>query len=291
MDDVKRLCSGKKTISLVILLSYFFTIHAQPNDLKCENIFSKMFEATKNVKTLRYNLYAVERIDNRLVSTHSLVKLNVSPFKAYYKDIEKGIEVLWVDGLEDGDAIVNPNGIPWVNLHLNPSGKLMRKGQHQTILRLGYAYFGDVLSHSIAKYYDIYKNYIYLRNDTVWDNSPCYKVEINFTQYSNIPYTVTKEGETVSKIASQHFLNDYEVLTLNNIAWYEDNLKIGQQLLLPAAYAKHVVLFVSKDSYLPILIRVYDDKGLFELYEFSNLQINPTILDSEFTENYPGYHF
>jgi hypothetical protein len=264
---------------------------AQNKEITNESIFNSMFAAIQNVKTLRYNLTAFERVDNTYNHAHSLVKLNVSPYKAYYKDLNKGIEVLWVDGQEDGDAIVNPNGFPYVNLHLSPLGKLMRKGQHQTMLRLGYAYLGDVLSHSLAKFPDVYKNYMHRLGDTVWDNSSCYKMDINFTLYTNTPYIVTKKGETVSSIATKKYLNDYEVLTLNNISWFEDELNIGQRILLPAAYAKHVVLFIDKKTCLPTVIRIYDDKGLFETYEFTNLQINSTILDSEFSENYPGYHF
>jgi len=266
-------------------------LSAQTKEITAATIFSNMFSAIQNVKTLRYNLYAFERIDDKITKAHSLIKLNVSPFKAYYKDLDKGVEILWINGKEDDDAIVNPNGFPYVNLHLSPIGKLMRKGQHQTILRLGYAYLGDVLSHSLAKFPDIYKKYVHRLEDTIWDNTSCYKVDINFTQYTATPYKVIHEGETVSKIASKNFLSDYEVLTLNNISWYEDELKIGKQLQLPAAYARHVVLFIEKKNNLPVVIRVYDDKGLFELYEFFNVQLNSTILDSEFTENYSDYHF
>jgi len=266
-------------------------LSAQNKEVTTASIFTNMFNAIQNVKTLRYNIYAFERVDDKFTKAHSLVKLNVSPFKAYYKDLDRGIEVLWVDGKEDGDAIVNPNGFPYVNLHLSPFGKLMRKGQHQTLLRLGYAYLGDVFSHSLAKFPDAYKNNVHRLADTVWDNTACYKVDITFTQCATTPYTVTQEGETVTKIATKNYLNDYEVLTLNNISWYEDELKIGQQLQLPATYAKHVILFIDKTNNLPALIRVYDDKGLYEMYQFYNVEVNSTILDSEFTETYPGYHF
>jgi len=277
-------------ISCITFAGILSNVQAQSEN-QCRDIFNQMFNAINNVRTLRYNLYAVERIDNTFACAHSSVKLNISPFKAYYKNLDKGIEVLWVDGKEDGDAIVNPNGFPFVNLHLNPSGELMRKGQHQTILRLGYTYLGDMLSHSLAKFPDAFKNYVHCLKDTIWDNNPCYKVEVNFTQYATTPYIVTQKGETVSKIATQYSLCEYEVLTTNNISWYEDELKVGQTLQLPAAYAKHLVLLISKKNNLPLVIRVYDDKGLFEMYSFSDLQVNPTIPDPEFMENYSGYHF
>lgn len=264
---------------------------SQAQDGQCRDIFNQMFDAINNVRTLRYNLYSMERIDNVMTHAHSMVKLNISPFEIYYKNLDNGIEVLWRDGKLDGDAIVNPNGFPYVNLHLNPSGELMRKGQHQTLLRLGYSYLGNMLFHSFAKFPDALQSYTHRLNDTVWDNSPCYKIDINFRDFTNTPYIVTQHGETVSKLAAEYFLNDYEVLTMNNISWYTDELKVGETIHLPAAYAKHVVLLISKTNNLPMVIKVYDDKGLFEMYAYTNLQLNSTIPDVEFTQGYSDYHF
>lgn len=283
--------SVRKGIGLFMAVACISASSKIETDVPCRAIFNQMFDAINNVKTLRYNLYSVERIDNSLTSTHSAVKLNVAPLKIYYKNLDNGIEVLWVNGKTGGDAIVNPNGFPYVNLHLNPSGELMRKGQHQTLLRLGYSYLSDMLSHSLQRFPDAINKYTHRLGDTVWDNASCYKMDINFPELKNTTYIVTQPGETVSKIAARYFLNDYQVLTLNNISWYDDELKIGQKLQLPAAYAKHVVLFIAKATNLPVVIKVYDDKGLFEIYAYSDLQVNPVIQDNEFTENYTGYHF
>src|SRR5277367_3226229 len=99
---MSNLSSAKTIFILVFAMSYrFLTIQAQ-SDMGCEDIFNKMFSEINTIKTLRYNLYAIERIDDKFTTGHSIVKLNVSPFKAYYKDLEKGIEVLWEKDLEDG---------------------------------------------------------------------------------------------------------------------------------------------------------------------------------------------
>jgi outer membrane lipoprotein-sorting protein len=42
---------------------------------------------------------------------------------------------------------------------------------------------------------------------------------------------------------------------------------------------------------LPVYIKAYDDKGLYESYEFSNLEINGVISPAEFTKGYKGYKF
>ena len=57
------------------------------------------------------------------------------------------------------------------------------------------------------------------------------------------------------------------------------------------AYAKYVLLYIDKDNFLPIGVRVFDDKGLFEQYDYYNLQVNPKFDDAEFTKDYKDYNF
>jgi outer membrane lipoprotein-sorting protein len=255
------------------------------------DIFTNMFSAIQNVKTLRADVSTDERIIDHINHTHFAVKLNVSPYEAYSKDLDKGVEILYREGKNNGEAIINPNGFPYINVHLDPMGKTMRKDQHQTITRLGFKYISDVLYHFIATYPDAYTHYIKRDADTVYDGNACYKMEINFSTYANATYVVKNAGETVMKLAATYRISEYQLLTLNNISWYNDELSIGRKILLPNAYAKTTILFIRKDNYLPVVIRIFDDKGFFEQYTYSHLQLNATIPDSEFTENYPGYHF
>jgi LysM repeat protein len=285
------LSSSKAILFLFIaLFSHFYNVKGQ-SEINCEDIFNKMFDATKNVKTLRANLLSVERFPDHVNYTRYTIKLNVTPYNLYTKDLDKGIEVLYLQGKNDNQATVNPNGFPYVNLHLDPLGKIMRKDQHQTIGRSGFNYISDILYHSLAKYPNAYSDYVKRDPDTVWDGFSCYKMEINFLSYKNNPYVVMESGETVSKLAAEYYLNDFQILTINKISWYDDQLKKGQQILLPGAYAKTTILFIRKDNYLPVIIRAYDDTGLFEEYIYSNLLLNSSIPDYEFTENCPGYHF
>jgi len=250
-----------------------------------------MFGAIQNVKTLRANITTDERIINHINHTHFAVKLNVSPYESYSKDLDKGVEILYHQGENDNEATINPNGFPYVNVHLDPMGKTMRKDQHQTITRLGFNYISDVLNHFITTYPDAYTHYTKRDADTVWDGNECYKMEINFSGYANTTYIVKDAGETIAKLAAKYRLSEYQLLTLNNISWYDDELSIGRKILLPNAYAKTTVLFIRKDNYLPVVIRINDDKGFFEQYTYSHLQVNSIIPDVEFTEKYSGYHF
>ena len=51
------------------------------------------------------------------------------------------------------------------------------------------------------------------------------------------------------------------------------------------------VLYIDKQYFVPLVTRVYDDKGLFESYEYLNLKVNPEIPEEEFTRKYKDYHF
>jgi hypothetical protein len=264
---------------------------AQNSAPDCEVIFDKMFNAMKQLKTLKYNLYAEERIENRIVRSTSLIKINVSPFKAYYKDLQKGLEALYVDGEEDNEAIINPNGFPYVNLHLDPNGKLMHKDAHQTIQRLGYGYMGSIIYHSLSRIPDAYQKYVHYSKDTLCDSNWCYKIVINFPEFHYYTVLVKDKGESVNTLADKFYLNNYIVLTTNHLSSYEDEFKVGQILTIPNAYAKTILLLVRKDINLPVYAEVYDDKGLFELYKFINVCVNPVFTDDEFTESHSGYKF
>jgi hypothetical protein len=139
---------NRKTAITLILFCLFNTIKAQT----CEDIFKKMFAAAKNVKTIRATINTTERIDDHVNRTRFAIKLNTSPYKAYSKDLDKGIEILYLDGQNGNEATINPNGFPYINIHLDPLGKTMRKDQHQTIKSLGVSFISDVLCYSIAKY-------------------------------------------------------------------------------------------------------------------------------------------
>ena len=283
--------STKIVLAFLIGTCALPSLRAQAPLADGDQIMHKMYDAIKQVKTLRYNLYASERIEDKYSVVNSMVKLNVAPFKAYYKDLKKGIEALFVDGQESNEAIVNPNGFPYFNLHLDPKGKLMHKDQHQTLDRLGFNYLGNILYHSLAQFPDAYNKYVKYIGDTTWEGSPCYKVEIDFPLFHYYNYLVQEKDENPVTLAAKLYLNDYLVLSANRLSSYEDNFKAGQILSIPNAYAKSTILVIRKDINLPVYIKVYDEKGLLEEYGFTHLQINPVIEDAEFTENFTGYHF
>ncbi|MCK6649188.1 MAG: DUF1571 domain-containing protein, partial [Bacteroidia bacterium] len=70
-----------------------------------------------------------------------------------------------------------------------------------------------------------------------------------------------------------------------------NDVKEGQVIKVPNAYAKMTLLLVDKEHLLPVNNKVFDEKGLFETYEYFDLKVNPPIAPEEFTKDFKGYNF
>lgn len=272
--------------SIVCLLASFNK--KSPNN---KELIDKIFNAVDNVKTLTYELQCNERIKGKMQHTESKVKLQISPRKLYL--YIKGIEVLWIQGQNNGNALVNPNSFPYINLNLDPYGSLMRKDQHHTIHEMGYQYLADILKDGLKKVMDKgekLERYFAVLADDKHDGKECYKLAISFPDFSWINYTV-KKGENITTISRRLRVSEYMVLENNpKYSGYND-VKEGDILKIPNAYGKLTLLMIDKETLLPLNNKVFDDKGLYETYEYYNLKLNPYIAPEEFTKDYKGYGF
>ena len=251
-------------------------------------LIDHIFEAVDNVKTLRFNLQCNERIKGRMTHYESIVKLQVSPRKLYVS--LKGPEVLWIQGQNNGNALVNPGAFPFMNLNLDPYGSLMRKDQHHTIHEMGFQYLADVLKDGLKRVGDKLDKYFVVVGEEKLNGRNCYKLAITFNDFAWTNYTV-KKGENLTSIARKLRVSEYMVLMNNTkISWYND-VKEGQTIQVPNAYGKLTILLIDKESLLPVSNKVFDDQGLYETYEYQNLEVNTTILPEEFTKEFKDYNF
>ncbi|MEO6902492.1 MAG: DUF1571 domain-containing protein [Bacteroidia bacterium] len=275
---------------LIILITVPLTSFQVSTNKYYENnqeLLNKIFNAIDNLKTLRYNLQCNERIRGRLQHTESKVKLQVSPRKLYLNIRE--IEVLWMEGMNNGNALVNPGSFPYINLNLDPAGSLMRKDQHHTIHEMGYVYLADIIKHGLRNTTTISNNFRVL-GEEIYDNRACYKIALSFPDFKWIPYTVQKNENLIS-IARKLRISEYMVLEKNtNISGY-NNVREGQIIQVPTSYAKLTLLLIDKEHLLPVNNKIFDDNGVFETYEYHNLQVNSFINPEEFTKKYKDYKF
>ena len=273
----------------LLLLPLAFLLHAFSPAPACREVLEKMVKSVTELKSLKYDLKLVERIDKKYNLFGSSVKLQRKPRKLYLN--AKGIEVLWVEGSHNGDALVNPNSFPYINLYLDPLGSLMRQDQHHTIHEAGFDYFSSIIEANMKKAGDKFDQYFLPEGEETINGRQCYKIIINNKDFAFVKYTVQK-GENLISIARRLFVSEFMILQMNKpkVGDYKD-VKPGQVILVPNAYAKYVLLYVDKLNYLPIAVRVFDDKGLFEQYDYLNVQVNPSFEEGEFTKDYKGYNF
>jgi outer membrane lipoprotein-sorting protein len=257
-----------------------------------KKIMDDMLLSIHNVQTLRFKLKKIERIDGVLHKAEQDVKFSHTPRKIYtYIHIpNKGVELLWLEGKNDNQVYINPNAFPYVNLNLDPYGSIVRKGNHHTVYEVGFDYIGQIMDHMIKKSGPDFDKYFFYQGDVIFDKRPCYKIFIDYKPFAYVNYTV-KANESVPDIAYKLFVSDYMILQKNpDIDDYYD-VKAGQQIVVPTAYALKTILYIDKENNLPVFQAMYDEKGLYSQYEFYGLQLNQKIDDAEFTKDYSNYNF
>ena len=282
---------ANKRIIFIILVTWGFFFsgkidHYSPPSSR--EIIDQMLKAVDNVKTLTYHLKVNERIKGTILSTQSVVKLQRSPRKLYL--FLYGPEVLWIEGKNNGNALVNPGAFPFFSLNLDPYGATLRKDQHHTIHEVGFDYLSDIIRASVKKTGDKFdRNFLFIGEEKGGARA-CYKIIITYPEFAFNNYTV-KKGEDLVAIARKFKISEYMILENNPAVDNFSNVKEGQQIKIPNAYGKLTTLLIDKEYLLPIFNKIFDDKGLFESYEYQELKVNVKIPEEEFTKEFKGYHF
>jgi hypothetical protein len=278
-------------LSIFIFLAILFFDGSTPSNVpSCREIIDQMIDSIKNIKTQRFYVKATERVGDRILMGEAYSKINVNPRKIYYKNISKNVELLWVQGANKGNAIIHTPQVPFMNLDLDPFGSLMRKDQHHTIFELGTPYIGGVIASTIIKApKDFDKHFIYAGVIT-WDKKECYQIIVEYPDYKYVEHTVVK-GETVTSIAHKYSTSDFKIRHKNNLSSYFGTIKEGKKLQIPVPYSNKAILYIDKKTYIPINIKVYDEGGIYESYEYYNMKNNLPFAADEFSKDNKEYGF
>lgn len=248
-----------------------------------------MIDSISNVKTVRTNIKALERINNSYLSASSEIKVNVNPRKLYFVNREKKLEILYVTGAYGNKAVVKPHVFPYLTVNLDPRGNIMRKNQHYTVNELGFDFIGRTIALVLSKEKDFAKSLTYL-GKVEHNGYNCHMVVYETKIFPYYEYTVQRK-ETATSIAYKLNVNDYMLRSKNNLFNDFGYLKEGSKLQVPAMYCKKAVLYLDEKSMLPVSVSIYDDIGLFESYDYTNIKVNKPIDEKEFTKNYKDYGF
>lgn len=275
-------------LALLFTFPSFGAIAQNPDK---HDIFKNMMASIDKIKTLTFKLDKSERINGKMVPGSQTVKVQAKPFKTYVlvHVPDKGAEVLFIEGENNGNAKVSPNKFPYMTLNLDPEGSILRNNQHHSVRQLGFEYTGKVLKHVYDQYKDKMEDYVQVHGEVTYDDRKCWNVTLTNKQYALNDYTV-KAGENVIDIARKTHTNEYELLEVNKLSGY-DKVKVGQVIKVPNTYCKKIEMYIDQENFLPIYQKMYDATGLIAVYEYKNLKINPPIKPEEFTASFPGYGF
>jgi outer membrane lipoprotein-sorting protein len=278
----------KKYFISALVAAFFCFLSVQLPAQNAAEVVDKMLSAISRIKTISYTTRVQERIDGKQDPGTNQVKLNVKPFKVYVK--VSSAEVLFVEGKNNNKALVKSNSLPYINLSLDPMGSTLRKSQHHTLYEVGFSYFGNIIQDAVKKAGDDFENIFTLKGTIKWEDRDCFVILLENKDFKFIPYVV-QPGEDLVSIARTRHLSEYMILERNREVKDYYSVKPGQEILIPTSYAYKTIVYVDKQHFLPVVQIVFDDRGIFERYEFTNIRLNPQFAPDEFNKDFKGYGF
>jgi hypothetical protein len=233
-----------------------------------------------------------ERVNGAMESGDLRFKVNQKPLKIYIYNVNpnEGTELLWVDGWNEGKVYIHPNQFPWVNVSMDTYGGTMLKDQHHHLSSTGFVTMRRILRAVVARPAEEVRQRVTYAGQEKWYGKMLDVLKIKNDDYHIEKYTV-QAGEDLLKIDVKLAVPSYKLLELNpEIDDYYD-VQPGQVIKVPSHYGKEIVLMIDPTTKLPIVQLIFDDKGLFEKYEYSDVKVNPKFSTQEFSEDNEAYGF
>lgn len=254
-------------------------------------LLDKMYTAITNAKTMSFELYSEERFDGKMEKKTIDFRLCESPKKIYLKNQADGIELLYAQGTNNNKVLINPNGFPWINLSLSLYNDKVRDKNHHLLTTAGYAFTQKLvkkIEEEIKKQKKELDEIFAYKGDIEFEGRSCYKLEMETKDYKWSAYTVPAD-EDLEKLTLRLNIPEYAVKERNKLSY--GTVKAGKVIQIPNAYAQKCVFYIDKQNHLPIVQLLYDDKGLYEKFEYRKMQINPKFAANEWTTECSSYGF
>ncbi len=257
------------------------------------DIIDKMRAAIKKMNQSSFELHSKERYGDKYVYKKMKFHIQESPRKVYMKDIDKGVELLYVSGWNNNKAYINPNGFPWVNVSLNIYDSKVVAENHHTVDDAGFGFVNVLLDgfESTGKKAGKPRSSLYMyKGEVTYEGKACYKLYLYPpTEFKYISYT-TDRDQNLMQLSRRIVASDYLIKAKNKLS-YARTIKKGTTLMVPSNYAKKVIVYIDKKNYMPIVQMLYDEKGLFEKFEYKKVVAYPKFQSNEFTTDCSTYGF
>lgn len=277
-----------------LILFLFLVINASSQiskeHFKDFKIITDMFDSAKKVTFVRYKMKSLERIENGFNASNTNIKLQTSPRKVYLKNPDKKLEVLYNEELSKDKCTVKPHVFPYFTMNLEPRGNLMRKNQHFTIHEIGFEFTVKTIAIALSKEKDQILKHLTNSGEVTKNGMKCHLMIYENLTFNYVDYIV-QDKETVTSIANKFIVNDYMVRTKNKLYDNYGYLKKGSVIKIPNFYCKKAIFYIDKKTMLPISMQIYDEVGIFENYDYFDIELNKPIPKDEFTKSYKDYDF
>lgn len=267
---------------MILLLMMTTFLMAAEQDA-CQ-LMKQMITRSKTIRTLEFTMKTRERMNGEMIEREGYFRIERQPrFRVYYERgfPDKGAKVLYDASADSIKMTVKPNTFPWVPISLGKDDWMVRKGGHHTVDQAGFDYTLDILDFIMKKYGAESCGFIRFGTQGELDGTRCQNVELDNPHFTWINYTL-KDGETVESIAKERRISDYMILQRNPQYNKYSDIYPGTVIRIPVDYAKRMTVCVDEQTGLPALIRIYDDQGLYEEYQFLNMKVNPPFTDADF---------
>ena len=234
-------------------------------------VIEKVRTAVSKLNRFSFELSNCERIEGEIKCGIQKVIVQQNPFKCHIIFVEPktGDQLVFNEEWSDGDALYLPEDFPYIDMKLDPLGSQMRKDNHHTIFELGFSFFADLVGYYYRLKPESFKA-VKLKNGSLRIIS-----EFNDFKYNKERVVTT---QTSRKFAQKRMICEHHIFERNK----KRMLRKDQLIEVPNYYYSRMEIDVDQTTWLPLHIRVYDDKGLFENYGFSDLNTNPVFDDALF---------
>ena len=267
------------------------TVFAQDKNLKVA-LIDKMIKAIDDHNQMEFKMYRSERSKNGFTDGKFYAKLINKPYKLYIKNFKPkpGSEILYIKGQNDDKALINPNSFPYFSISLDPDNNLLLAGGHHSLREAGFTLFSNMFKLYKVNYGEELYNRITYHGMFKWNDRVCYKISIDYPDYSTKKYT-PKKGETLYSISRDQLLNIGKLREYNIKYDDDDILDESDEIIIQNVYAKKAVIFIDNENYFPIYQLIYDEEGLYEKYQYVDLNLDISFKNEEFTRDYSEYNF
>ena len=289
-----KLNIGKGYRFLVVIFCLFTVnpLFSQETSLSAKGTLKAMFDSVYSVKQIKFEMFSQERVGGEFKKSHAKGAINFEPRKIFIRGFDEdgslASEVLFIKGTNSNNALISPNGFPFININLDPVGETMRKDRHFTILEAGGRHLVDMLKKGMVLYESMGNESSRFEIENI--SSTEIKVSINNADYKIIQYQV-KENETTRKVAFDNGVPEYKIVELNQDVSGYGSLEKGNFIQIPNLYAKKVEIILRAKDLIPMQVRIFDDKGLYSEYVYSVFDTHPNLGSETFNKENPAYTF